>query len=242
MKPQSKPIRKTVILYASIAGMLTAAANATDITWQTPTTISGPTDVNTSGTCVGSWAPYNFDAFSGIPVNGVTFYAFSDVPGLNAGSDGFYDGGAYYNMNTSDANYNLLLRSGGYGGGSAGTFSWSGMALGDTYLVQLWVNDGRNIGQTRWETFTAGVNTSANVYYGSDGSGLGQYLIGTFAADSSGTQTITMTPYAVGGSSVQLNAFQLRDITLVPEPSSLALLAAGAGAMLCGLRRKCRAA
>src|SRR4051812_8249046 len=101
---------KTILLCATIAAMLAANADAANINWQTPTTISGPADVNTLGSTVGTWAPYNFDAFGGIPVNGVNFYAFSDIPGIDQGSTGFYDGGAYYNMTTSDANYNLLLR------------------------------------------------------------------------------------------------------------------------------------
>jgi hypothetical protein len=232
---------KTTILCAALAGLLTTAVNAATIIWQTPTTISGPTDVNTLGTTLGTWAPYNFDAFSGIPVNGVSFNAFSDIPSFN-NSTGFYDGGAYYNMTTSDANYNLLLRSGGYGNGNPGSFSWS-VTPGHTYLVQLWVNDGRNIGQTRWENFTGDTNTSANVLYGSDGSGLGQYVIGTFVADGSGSQSITMTPNAVGGTgnaSIQLNALQVRDITPVPEPTSLALLGVGFCAMFYRSRRNSR--
>ncbi|HTA29705.1 MAG TPA: hypothetical protein VK731_04440, partial [Candidatus Cybelea sp.] len=48
---------KELLIYASIIGLVTAAANAADITWQTPVTISGTSDVNTQGTLYGSWAP-----------------------------------------------------------------------------------------------------------------------------------------------------------------------------------------
>ncbi len=232
---------KKSILCAAIAGMITTTVNAANIIWQTPSTITGASDVNITGTTVGTWAPYNFDAFGGIVVNGVSFNAFVDVPGFN-NTTGFYDGGAYYNMTTGDANYNLVLRSGGYAGGSPGSISWN-VTAGNTYLVQLWVNDGRSIGLTRWETFTGGANTSDNVYYGSDGTGLGQYIIGTFVADGSGTQSISITPDSSGGvgnASIQLNAFQLRDITPVPEPGSFALLGVGLGVMLRRSRRdKC---
>jgi len=59
------------------------------------------------------------------------------------------------------------------------------MVPGNTYLVQVWVNDWRDIGESRSETMTGGTNTSAPVSFGSDGSGPGQYIIGTFVADSS---------------------------------------------------------
>lgn len=192
--------------------------------------------MSATGTYYGSWAPYNGNANT-TPVNGVTFQGFSDLPGLND-TTGFYDGGAYYNMTTGDANYNSLLKSAGYGNGNPGSFSWN-VTAGNSYLVQLWVNDGRNIGQTRWESFTGGLNTSANALYGSDGSGLGQYVIGTFVADGS-SQSIGLTPGGIGGSSIQLNLFQVRDITPVPEPSSLALLAVGLGAAFCRSRRNSR--
>jgi hypothetical protein len=59
-------------------------------------------------------------------------------------------------------------------------------------------------------------------------------------ADGTGSETLTVN--ALGGAdigaSAQVNLLQIRDITPVPEPSSLALLASGAGAMVFGLRRK----
>src|ERR1017187_10782057 len=57
MKLQLQPTMKTNILCASIAGLLTTAANAANVTWQAPGTISGAADVSTAGTLYGSWAP-----------------------------------------------------------------------------------------------------------------------------------------------------------------------------------------
>lgn len=60
----------------ALALIFIATANAQpNITWQTPVTISGTSDVNTSGTLYGTWAPG--DDWGGLnrsdyfPVNGV---------------------------------------------------------------------------------------------------------------------------------------------------------------------------
>ena len=117
------------------------------------------------------------------------------------------------------------------------------MTPGDTYLVEFWVNDARNIGGLRTETITGGANTSANLSYGSnpDGSGPGQYIIGTFVADSTGSQTISMTGSGYVPSA-QMDMILVRNITPIPEPSTLAILAGGFGILLWGIRRKPRAA
>lgn len=236
---------KTAVLSVSILGLLAAAAQAQNenITWQTPTTISGASDVSTLGTYFGSWAPQDGGANT-LPVNGVTFQGFSDLPSFSAGStfDNGYNG--FGSPGTADANYNALLQYARFSneGSSPATFSWGGMNQGDTYLVELWVNDGRNIGQARSETFTGGSSTSAQVSYGSDGSGPGQFIIGEFTADASGSETITLNGFSSGANpDPQINLVQVRDLTPVPEPTTLALAAAGAGAMFCGFRRKSRA-
>ena len=192
-----------------------------DITWQTPVDISGPSDVSTQGTYFGSWAPQDANA-TNFPVSGVTFQGFSDLPyGLagptfNAGYD------SYGSPGTSDGNYNALLQYGRYSdaGTQTATYSWSGMTPGHLYLVQLWVNDQRNINQIRTETITGGANTSAPLTYGSDGTapGRGQYIIGTFVANSSGGQTLSLNASSTGANpSPQINLLQVRDIT-PPSP------------------------
>jgi hypothetical protein len=193
------------------------------VTWQAPVTISGPADVSTLGTYFGSWAPQNGNANS-LPVNGVTFQGFSDLPFFTSGPtfDNGYNG--FGSPNTSDANYNALLQYGRFSneGSTPATFSWSGMTPGNTYMVQLWVNDGRNIGESRSETITGGTKTSAPVSFGSDGTGPGQYIIGTFVANASGGQTLILTPFSSGSNpNPQVNLVQVRDITstLVAAPT-----------------------
>src|SRR5215475_6542233 len=92
------------------AAILLTTANAQpDVTWQTPVTISGTSDVNTSGIYFGSWAPQDGSA-NNYPVNGVTFQGFSDLPGLTPGAtlDNGYNG--FGSPNTPDPNYNTLLQ------------------------------------------------------------------------------------------------------------------------------------
>jgi hypothetical protein len=151
-------------------------------------------------------------------VNGVTFQGYSDLPFLTQGPslDSGYDG--YVAPSTPDDNYNSLLHYARYSnaGSTPATVSWSGMTPGHAYLLQLWVNDGRNLGESRTETVTGGNNTSDPLSFGSDGSGPGQYIVGTFVANSSGGQTLTLTPASTGSSpDAQINLLQVRDITPV---------------------------
>ena len=192
-----------------------------DVTWRTPITISGPSDVTTQGTYFGSWAPQDGNANT-FPVNGVTFQGFSDLPYFMSGPtvDSGYDG--YGSPNTSDPNYNALLKYARYSsaGDQPAAISWSGMTPGHLYLIQMWANDGRNIGESRSETVAGGTNASAPLSFGSDGSGPGQYIIGTFVANSSRGQTLILKAFSTGANpSPQINLLQVRDIT--PRISSL---------------------
>jgi hypothetical protein len=235
MKPQNRTSIKAIALCAAVAGLVAPAANAANIAWQTPATISGASDVSTLGTLFGSWAPGDdwggTDRADYFPVNGVTFNAYG-TDGANFGFSGAginldrYNG--FADPGTADANYNHLLHTAVFNwnaGSSSLTVSWNNMTIGDTYLVEAWLNDGRG-GQSGTSIFTGGANTSDPVAIGNGAPG--EYIIGTFVADS-GAQSFTMSP------GIMLNLTQVRDIT-VPEPSALALL--GVGALLCGLRRK----
>ncbi len=189
-----------------------------DVTWQTPTAISGPADVVTNGAYFASWAPYNQDSAnngsSGLVVNGTKFLAFSDFP--NFSTVGFNNGyNGYNNPGTSDGNYNDLLQTAayeGFGDGRPVSFSWSGLTSGHTYLIQLWANDGRGNGRT--ESFTGGGNTSATLDFGDPP---GQFVVGTFVANNTGLQTIDLSGVgSPNGDYPQLNLVQVRDLT--PQP------------------------
>jgi autotransporter-associated beta strand protein len=200
-----------VIVAASL--MITAIAQAQNenVTWQAPADISGITDVNTQGTFYGSWAPYDGSANT-LPVNGVVFQGYSSPPGFSAGypqgDQNGYNG--YANPNTANTNYNTLLQTATYASSGSGTITitW-GDTPGHTYLIQVWANDGR--GNGRSETITGGANTSGNLVFGNFP---GQYIIGTYVADSSGSETITLSGGgSVNGDYPQINLLQLRDIT-----------------------------
>jgi hypothetical protein len=226
------------ILRASAFALMTAAAHAADVTWQTPQLISGPTDVDSMGAYFGSWAPYSQAAAdnNGLTVNGTTFQAFSDLPSLNP--TGVTDGyNAYNNPNTSDANYNTLLQTAGYNSQSGTiTVSWGGMTPGDTYLLEIWANDGR--GNNRSEFVTGGANTSSTFLYGN---APGNFIIGTFTADGSGSQSFTLDGTgSQNGDVPQINLLQVRDISVTPEPSTMALVTLGGVGLIAGYRRKFR--
>ncbi len=230
---------KKLILRASALGLLAATAHASDVTWQAPTFISGPTDVDTSGRLLGTWAPYNGNASSGLTVNGVAFQAFPDLPGATDNFDNGGGNGTFATPTFSDNNYDQLLNAGAFGNNPTPyTISWTGMTPGDTYEVQLWVNDGRNSTvNARTETITGGANTSLALAYGSGSSGPGQDILGTFVADGTGDETLTLSPGAAIPSA-QFNLLQVRDLSPVPEPTTLGLLGMGAVAMFSGVRRK----
>jgi hypothetical protein len=228
---------KKTLLFAAIASTIIATANAANIIWQTPVTISGASDVSTTGTFFGSWAPGNDygspNRSDDHPVNGITFAAYGT--GANFGFSGVdinmdrYNG--FASPNTADASYNYLLTVSAFNWNQTPlTVSWDNMTPGYTYLLQAWVNDGRTGPGAFSSTFTGGANISDPVNGGSGPVGSpGQFIVGTFVADGT-TQSFTMSP------GIMMNLLQVRTIA-VPETSSFALLAVGMVA-LCGFRRK----
>ncbi len=234
---------KTVVLGASMICSLIIAATAqnADITWQTPTTIAGASDVSLDGTLYGTWAPGDdyYGDFNTTPenytVNGVAFNTYG-TPGVNFLISGSginmdrYNG--FANPGTGDSIYNNLLQVAEFNwnaGSSDMIVSWGGMTPGNTYLVEAWLNDGRS-GQTGTSTFTGGAHTSDPVAIGNGVPG--QFITGTFVSDGTGTEQFTLSP------GIMLNLVQVRDITPVPEPSTLAVLAGGFGMLMWGIRRK----
>jgi hypothetical protein len=203
---------------------------------------------------------------SSTTVNGVTFTNGSNgamsglisaplTLGAGAGSltlgaeAGYYVDAAVgtYSANTGafaalSSSYQNLISAGEWSNGNSATsltLTLNGLTASQDYLLQFWVGDPRNIMSvwTRTATFTAG-NTSGTLDYnvGDALGSVGQFVVGRFTADAS-TQNITWTGQA---GTFQLQGYQLRDVTVVPEPSVNALLLSAAIFSLYFLRRRAR--
>jgi hypothetical protein len=252
----------TLVVTASLTAGLVPQSAAGLVVWEPPKTISGDTDVSTTGTAV---AAFNFGSALNTTVNGVIFTpVFADLNvitgyDVTAGSGAgrlelrgtyiyHYDGygvswAAPYNGLTSA--YQALLTSANYndyplppGNDRPVNFQIQGLTIGTNYQMQLWVNDSRldEYNPNRNTTFTAaGSSVTLDQNSTEDYGGLGQYVLATFTADAT-----TQDFVATSSNSTNLNAYQLRatsGIAAVPEPaSSLALTGLIASGLL--LRRR----
>ncbi|MDR2981171.1 MAG: PEP-CTERM sorting domain-containing protein [Puniceicoccales bacterium] len=242
MSPLLKsPVTLAIILSAAQLGAAT-------ISWQTAQTISGDTDVATTGSKVYA---YNFTAdTTTATVNGVLFDAgtgkineghFSDTIGnitfvaqgnptlstayvISSNSSAFA-GTSGSPFNTLSTSYQSILKSAlGNDGGSASSKSMlvtlDGLTANQEYMIQFWVNDSRGT-----------PSLSSRVEYVSDTlgtSGSQQLKFNTAGAEGGlgqyiiGTFTADNTSqsfYLNSSNTTQMNALQLRAI---PEPSTYA--------------------
>jgi hypothetical protein len=183
-------------------------------------------------------------------VNGVAF-APIQLPGQNG--DFTFSGMGSWNVGISNAsgapysslsaNYQSLIYFQAWSANSSTpmTVTISNLQVGSTYTAQFWVEVGSASGN--YDTFSSGGNSVSDVYFNYDyvvnstapTSGLGMYVDATFQADAS-TQVFTIT-----GSNTDaiISAYDLfEQVAAVPEPSTVALLAAGAGMLgLAAVRR-----
>ena len=226
--------------------LLAPVAHGASITWGAPQQISGDGDVSTSGVLIGAFNVGDV----GVPsttVNGVTFQSFA-APAGNGTSGNFTltstgsfahntaagsSSAPFTNLSTQ---YQTLLASRVAGVFGAMSLTMSGLIVGAQYQFQAWSNssDTEFDFPLRLITGSTFVDLSSNTA-GAEG-GLGQWVIGTFTADSV-TQTINFE-WGEGG---LFNAFQLRQFDQpagVPEAgSTLALLGCAVTGLAC-LRRK----
>ena len=209
-----------------------APAQAANVSWQTPVTMTADTDVRTYGSLVGA---YTLAGFSNpTTVNGVSF-ASAVPPG---GSSVSFGSSATLNSvggSTSifglvngevgtpaspplSADYARLANGGAYSfndnlglGPVPMTLTLNNLTVGRSYMFQTWVNDSRAAVGTRTQSLTGGFNTSATMAYNSTqaNGGNGSFLVGNFVADST-SQAIN---FNLTNGITQMNAFQVRDVT-----------------------------
>jgi hypothetical protein len=233
------PIKKVIAGFL-IIGMAVLAADAQDnpITWGSTETVSGDSDVSTAGTLLGTWAPYlqaNTNIAS-LTVNGVTFVANS-LPDFSISNNFTILSTNMGDAGLPDANYDVLLEGAEStpitGVAVPAGFTFGGLVPGNTYQVQIWVQDVVNQGYHQWENYYEasynsssqgnGFTTSAAVTYPSDGTALGQYCIGTFTPTNT-TETINFNPHGFSAASdnndlyaaPQVNLVQVRGFLLPP--------------------------
>jgi hypothetical protein len=205
-------------------------AQASIITWSLGPIFSGATGYNavlTNGTLVSAVdAGPSAGSLLVAPI-GITFTA-NNLPAFNQGIFTSSSPGS------TDANWNSIIDTAVWNFGtplSVPNFL-SGLTIGRTYQLQLFISDLRTCCSARTEFVDDGVgNNSPTIVQGSDTSIVGVFVAGTT------TQTVDFN-----GATPILNAYVVRDITPsqggVPEPSTiLMMLGAGAVALTKRLRR-----
>ena len=229
---------------------------AVGITWGAPSTISGDSDVVTTNSLLYAYT-FGDTGVSSATVNGVTFTSFAAANGgagpvtvggltLTLSTDTFNStntgaGSASAPFSSLSANYKGLLQSGvADNTGNQITVGLTGLTSGFTYTIEVWTND--SVGTLTAaagnpadndNTVLHALNTATLDDNGANAAGgVGQYVIGTLSAFSTGaTFTVTAGP---AGAKPEIAAIQVR---YVPEPATFGLLGLGAAALLARRRR-----
>jgi hypothetical protein len=188
--------KTSVLTLALFAFVATGTAHAAVINWGAATNVAAGTDVLNTGTSVYAYA-FGTDV-GPQSVNGVDF-AVGDIAG--GGTDVSITGGQavgpYFPL-SSPPTYNGILKGAVFSNTGFGlTVTLKNLVENQEYAVQVW---------------------SANVDYGGtdttyDGAvslamrPTGQYAIGTFTANATGSQVMSLT-----GGNYQINALQVRAV------------------------------
>ncbi len=193
-----------VLFCVAIYSRLSAAV----VVWDTPTTVSGPSDILNTGTFFAASSSLGAPA----TVNGVTFAGRDGSANIAITRFGTYSPGSTH---TGDTGYDTLLGTGYFtDNNGTDTITLSGLTIGETYRIQLW--------SPAWDanyptTFAAG-NT---VDMGNSGA-VGKTVFGYFVADDT-TEVISYYTTPGGMANSPNGIIGPVAIFQIPEPSTYAL-------------------
>jgi hypothetical protein len=219
MSYRSMLVRASVLFALVIAAAM--PARAAIITWGAAQTVSGDSDVSTAGTLVGALNLGEPRVVVSTTVNGVTFDGLGlNGPSVNFGNfeftapfggfTSFNDSGQPAPYSGLSAPYKLLLND---GGSSVPNFTLKmiGLAAGENYQFQWWTGI-EGLSGSRNTVATAGNSVTLKGDATGGLGGLGQFAIGSFIADASGTQTIDFKAAPGSTADALINGLQLRDL------------------------------
>lgn len=249
MNPQIHSISISARLAFVLATFLTLvpATQAAVITWTEQGTITNEEVIQPNVSAAFDLRNTNASLAVTTTTQTVTFVSSSDANNTVSGGltltrvSGFSNNGiagaaAIWNGTPTDTDFGTVMDSFAHSGGAnpaTGTFTLNGLTEGVTYSLQLFASDTRaTIGDRRTIQFSDGLGNSTAQVAQIDK----QYFIGTFTAvgtsQTIGAVSLPISPGTSG--SVILNAVT---VSVIPEPSSLMLLALG-GLGLISVRRR----
>lgn len=246
----------SIVLFATVAAAA-SAQTVINMDWSFGAqTVSGDADVSTEGQLVDAFV-LGEDLDTDPVVNGVDFFALAapNGPFFPFGNYTFDSDSANFvnhtDLGSAAAPYGMLspdyqtLLSHGISAANPTMISLTigGLTVGQRYLFQFWTSNSSlasSAGGNRFNTTASGMQTSIALVdnmQNVDG-GVGQFAIGYFTATDD-TQTINFEG-TNGSNDPMINAFQLRAVAAIPEPSSVSMLALGfLGTGFFTRRRRC---
>ncbi|MGC6465750.1 MAG: PEP-CTERM sorting domain-containing protein [Akkermansiaceae bacterium] len=206
-------MKRTLTIFGGIAVL--NLSQAAVISWGAATDTTSAADVSVNGT---SLSALNGGA-SNVTVNGVSFTGSDLLAGSPVGV-GLLGGGT-----TGDTGFNSLLDEVDFGGGTGvSVIDLGAFTSGNTIEIQVFFTDQRSAQQDRVMRYgsstgggTVDLEASPN---NANTAPFGQYAIGTFVADGTDPD-LTLAPQGFGNA--HFTAIQVRDLGVIPEPSSLML-------------------
>jgi hypothetical protein len=171
--------RSAFYFFLLATGFSQSQVQAADISWGSATDVAAPSDVSNSGVLVEAYNLGGTTSGVDVSVNGVLFTGISTLLSQNSDDD-------QYSGTTADPNYDELLSSFDYGGGTnlvTLTVGGGALEVGTDYEVQVWYADSDGTGRV----VPVGDGNGNTVSL----SHTGQYAIGIFTADAN-TQALTL--------------------------------------------------